>query len=197
MREERAKTRAWLHDRVLQILEYVASGGYEDEPDVEHLRRVAAMGADELRAFLEGPIAPGGDLPDALSGVICETQLLAGDLQVELVTGRMDIDIEPAAVDALVAAAREALTNVRRHASATRAIVTCTATEDGVTVAIQDDGNGFDSGTIRPGIGLRHSIVGRLLAVGGSASVTPEVGGGTVVTLNITGDRLPTGRAAA
>ena len=46
VREERAKTRAWLHDRILQILEYVASGGYEDDPDVEHLRRVAALGAD-------------------------------------------------------------------------------------------------------------------------------------------------------
>jgi signal transduction histidine kinase len=185
VRRERAQTRAWLHDRILQVLEYVAAGGYDEDPDPDHLRRVAALAADDLRAFVEGPIAPGGDLAEALKGVVGEVQLLAGGLAVELVVGRMEVEPEPAVVDALVAATREALTNVRRHSRATRAIVTCTATADGVTVAIKDDGAGFDPAEIAPGFGLRHSIVGRLLAVGGSARVEPQAGAGTVVLLTI------------
>jgi signal transduction histidine kinase len=185
VRRERAEARAWLHDRILQLLEYIAAGGYEDEPDVEHLRRVAALGADELRAYVEGPIAPGGDLVEALTGVVAETQLLARDLAVELVAGRMDFEPEPAVVDALVAATREALTNARRHAGATRVIVTCTATPEVVRVAVKDDGTGFDLVDTDPGVGLRHSIVGRLLAVGGSARLEPREGAGTVVTLTI------------
>jgi signal transduction histidine kinase len=184
-RRERAEARAWLHDRVLQLLEYIAAGGYEDEPDVDHLRRVAALGADELRAFVEGPLGPGGDLVEALTGVVAETQLLSRDLAVELVTGRLAFEPEPAVVDALAAATREALTNVRRHAGATRAIVTCTATPELIRVAIKDDGTGFDLAETDPGVGLRHSIVGRLLSVGGCARLEPSEGTGTIVTLTI------------
>src|SRR5690242_6104033 len=47
---ERARTRAWLHDTLLQQLEYIAAGGYADEVDPRELMRVAAAAATELRA---------------------------------------------------------------------------------------------------------------------------------------------------
>src|ERR671910_2558782 len=50
---ERARTRAWLHDTLLQQLEFIAAGGYADVPDAVELMRVAAGASTELRAYVE------------------------------------------------------------------------------------------------------------------------------------------------
>ena len=79
---ERAQTRAWLHDSVLQVLEYLASGGYADEPDARELARIAGDAASELRAFVEGdgPLAgPGvaGQLRERLTAAVEQERALA------------------------------------------------------------------------------------------------------------------------
>ena len=50
---ERARTRAWLHDTLLQQLEFIAAGGYADVADAAELMRVAAGAATELRTYVE------------------------------------------------------------------------------------------------------------------------------------------------
>ena len=42
---ERARTRAWLHDTVLQELEMLAAGAYADEPDPVAMAELAAGAA--------------------------------------------------------------------------------------------------------------------------------------------------------
>ena len=74
---------------------------------------------------------------------------------------------------------QEGLTNVGRHARATRAVVTLDSNEKTITCSIQDDGIGFDpaalQGRTECGLGLRV-MQDRLDAVGGSLTVVSVPG---------------------
>ena len=85
----------------------------------------------------------------------------------------------------LADAAREALTNVRKHARASQVVVSCHATAGAGTVVVTDDGIGFDPARTARGTGLRESIVGRMERAGGSAEIDSEAGAGTSVTLKV------------
>jgi signal transduction histidine kinase len=177
---ERARTRAWLHDTLLQQLEYIAAGGYADDADPRELMRVAAGAAAELRAFVEGDEAAGaGSLVERLRRIIEEEQRLAAH-EIRLVFGAVDGTLESAE---LADAAREALTNVRKHAQATQAVVSCHVTAGVGTVVVQDDGIGFDPARTFRGAGLRESIVGRMERAGGTAVIESRPGDGTRITL--------------
>ncbi|MDO8186284.1 MULTISPECIES: sensor histidine kinase [unclassified Conexibacter] len=187
---ERAQTRAWLHDSVLQVLEYLAAGGYADEPDAAELSRIAADAATELRAFVEGreaeEVAAGeGELCARLNAAV-EAERELGEHEIGIVFGEFERAVDGAAAEQLASAAREALRNTRKHASATRALVTADVVGGVATVIVSDDGAGFDLAAVRQtGAGLRESIVGRLGRAGGSATVRSRPGHGTRVTLRL------------
>ena len=107
------------------------------------------------------------------------------DTDVHVVVGPDDGSLEPTQAAVLVAAAREALTNVRKHARATRAVVYCEIAEGSAVVSVRDDGHGFDPRTQPRGTGLRESIEGRLARVGGSALIESAPGAGTHVSLQL------------
>ncbi|WP_049793142.1 sensor histidine kinase [Conexibacter woesei] len=201
---ERAHTRAWLHDSVLQVLEYIASGGYADEPDAAALSRVAADAAAELRAYVEGDTAQEaagghGELCERLCIVVAEERALA-DHEIGLIFGEQERELTGRQAEQLAAATAEALRNTRKHARATRALVTCDVVGAAATVIVSDDGAGFDvAGVRRGGAGLRESIVGRLAREGGAATIRSRPGHGTRVTLRLpldAGADAEQGRAA-
>ena len=176
---ERARVRAWLHDTLLQQLEYIAAGGYADDVDPRELMRVAAGAATELRAYVEGTPAGEDTLVERLRRIIEDEQALAPH-EIRLVFGEVDGTVDG---DEIAAATREALTNVRKHARASQAIVTCHVTAGVATVVIHDDGIGFDPATTRRGAGLRESIFGRMARSGGTAAIESHPGEGTRITL--------------
>ncbi len=177
---ERTRTRAWLHDTLLQQLEYIAAGGYADDVDARELMRVAAGAATELRAYVEGDEGTGaGSLVERLRQVIEDEELLAMH-DIRLVFGEVDGTVESVEV---ADAAREALTNVRKHARATQVVVSCHVTAGVATVVVQDDGIGFDPATTVRGTGLRESILARMQRAGGSAEIQSHPGDGTRITL--------------
>jgi signal transduction histidine kinase len=183
---ERAEVRAWLHDRVLQHLEYIAAGGYADAPDVPTLRDVAARAADELRAYVDGDEAePPSDLSVALAAVTADARLLAGDVRIRLVVGPEVAELPQPVVDALAAATREALANTAKHAGAGRATVRADVGHGAVVVSIADDGVGFDPGKTPFGSGLRHSVLDRLTRIGGTATLRSAPGAGTRISLSV------------
>jgi signal transduction histidine kinase len=183
---ERAEVRAWLHDHVLQHLEYLAAGGYADEPEAAALQLVAARAADELRAYVDGGFTDAPrDLSVALAEVTADVKILVGSVRLRLVVGPDAPELPQLAVDALAAAAREALANVAKHAGATRATVRADVVGDAVVVRVDDDGIGFVPGRTPFGAGLRYSIVGRMTAVGGTATLRSAPGAGTCVTLSV------------
>ncbi|GGY56956.1 cache domain-containing protein [Pseudoduganella albidiflava] len=79
--------------------------------------------------------------------------------------------------------AQEALTNIERHARASRIAVALAGTAHGVTLSIGDDGVGFDPADIaqhpKRGIGLRN-MMERLEAIGGRLELDSSPAGTTV-----------------
>ncbi|MRW94511.1 histidine kinase [Duganella sp. FT80W] len=80
--------------------------------------------------------------------------------------------------------AQEALTNIERHAGASRIEIRLAGAEEGVTLRIRDDGHGFDAEGIaqhpQRGIGLRN-MMERMDAIGGRFDIASSTDG-TIVT---------------
>ncbi|MFI6741759.1 sensor histidine kinase [Nonomuraea sp. NPDC050451] len=166
---------ATLHDTACATLMMVASRGNQIHPD-----NYRAMARSDLeRLTLEG--VPTGELD-------LETELMAEiDKHPLRVVTRFHDTLGhiwgPAAL-ALRNSLGEALRNVISHAGVHSARVTASVKEEVVTVTITDEGVGFDVAHIPPhSFGLAKSIVGRMAAVGGRATITSQVGCGAEVWL--------------
>jgi signal transduction histidine kinase len=84
---------------------------------------------------------------------------------------------------------QEALANVVKHARATSATVRIAATDDTVSIEVNDDGHGFDPATVGPEhFGLR-SMRGRVADLGGRLEVTSTPGRGTVLHVEVPAQR--------
>jgi signal transduction histidine kinase len=81
-----------------------------------------------------------------------------------------------ARAEELVAATRQALENVVRHAEASRAIVFADSEADEIVVSVRDDGRGFDYDEQRlrneGKAGMLKSMKGRVEELGGTMTVT-------------------------
>lgn len=174
-----------LHDGPLRVLTALAGRGPAAHPDPE-VRRQCAVSVNVLRGA--SPDEPGGRLTDlSLALLEAGNQSAALGLRVEYHFGGLPEDVPAAVVDALTRASAEALSNVASHAGTTRAQLTAlphdAAGRPGVTVAVVDQGKGFDQAQVPPGYGIRHSIVDRMAEVGGQASVDSHPDQGTRVDL--------------
>jgi signal transduction histidine kinase len=98
-------------------------------------------------------------------------------IEVKAPADRLDL---PAAVElAALRIVQEAVTNVRRHAAATRCMVTLALTGDQLHIEVLDDGRGLPDG-LHQGLGLR-SIRERAAELGGNSTVTTLSSGGVQV----------------
>ncbi|HEY8545605.1 MAG TPA: GAF domain-containing protein [Acidimicrobiales bacterium] len=100
-----------------------------------------------------------------------------------LIDGPVDTGLKDALVDDLLAVLREALSNVARHARATRVTVDVVVEEDEVVVRVTDNGTGppvEPAATAGSGRGLGN-MAARAERHGGSFSITAAEGGGTCV----------------
>lgn len=87
----------------------------------------------------------------------------------------------------LIRVAQEALTNVRKHAQATRATVTVTGTATTTSLTIADDGRGFKAdprAALEDGYGL-FTMRDRVALLGGRLTVTSTPGRGTQVVATV------------
>jgi signal transduction histidine kinase len=128
----------------------------------------------ELRNLVRGvhpPVLSDRGLDAALSGLAA--------LSPVPVTVRVDLpERPPASVEAIAYfVVAEALTNVAKHAKASRALVTVTRSGDLLNVAISDDGIGGASVT---GQGL-SGLAARVAGIDGRLLVTSPDGGPTVI----------------
>jgi signal transduction histidine kinase len=182
---ERARTRAWLHDTVLQELEMLAAGAYADEPDPVAMAALAAGAADRLRRVIEGDAPPAaGPLVDEIHALV-ERERLRGELEVRLRVGKLEPPWAGRDAEPLSDALAEALRNVSKHADATAVDVSCEIAAGVATVIVTDNGRGFDATQIARRGGLRHSIIGRLEHEGGRVSVDSGPGRGTRLVLQL------------
>lgn len=92
----------------------------------------------------------------------------------------------------VVQLAREALSNVIRHARATTCRISLVQEGGTVVLEVDDDGQGFDLATARPGGQGLGNLRARAQALGGRVEVDSRAGEGTRVRVQLTRPSLPT-----
>jgi signal transduction histidine kinase len=124
-------------------------------------------------------------LSDALAGVAERWATLHG-VPVQVTTTGTERPIRHDAELALLRTAQEALTNVAKHARATRAGLTLSYMDNEVALDVRDDGRGFDLARLAgPAGGGGFGLVAmrqRVEGQGGTLQVESEPGGGTAIS---------------
>ena len=177
--QERAEVAAHLHDSVLQTLAMVQRRA----GDRQEVAAIARRQERELRAWLAGRPAPGqaARLAPALEAAAADVEERYGVPVEVVVVG--DRDLDPA-VEAIVAAAREAMTNAAKFGRGSPVDVYAESGDGRIQVFVRDRGPGFDPKRLPADRrGVRESIVGRMERHGGRASITSGAGAGTEVEL--------------
>jgi signal transduction histidine kinase/phage shock protein PspC (stress-responsive transcriptional regulator) len=178
--QERAELAAHLHDSVLQTLSLIQRA---DDPGA--MVGLARRQERELRARLYRGGAPlqAGTVASALELARAEVEDAYGVPIEAVCVGDCQLD-EP--LEALVKAAREAMTNAARLSGAGRVSLYLEIEEDRVTVFVRDRGSGFDAQAIADDRkGIAESIIGRMQRHGGTAEIRASVGEGTEVELSM------------
>ncbi|MBC7225115.1 MAG: sensor histidine kinase, partial [Anaerolineae bacterium] len=191
--EERERISRDLHDGTIQSI-YGAglrlqAALQKMERSPEEARRIVGQvleglnaTIEELRCYifsLEGTQAH-QDLESSLSELIQETRLdtfLEADLRI---AGPPCCSLQRHQVEHLVQIAREAISNVVRHAQATRVRVSLTYGGQFLGLRVEDNGMGLPREGARQGLGLRN-MQQRAQLLGGSLEIRSRDGRGTVV----------------
>ena len=191
--QERARIARELHDSVAQTLYAIGlvAGRALTLPEVrgaEHIERafdqVLQLASDaqaEVRTLLGTVWA---DEPQEVSfseglKALAANQERYHGLQVRVAVASEHESVPPDTAQLLLAIAREALSNVVRHAGATHVDVAFETSAVNFTLVIADDGRGFDPAVARPGhFGIR-SMRERARALGAHVQVTSAAGAGT------------------
>lgn len=201
--DERDRISRDLHDSVIQSI-YAQTLALDDVPELmtgdreEAERRVdEAIDAlhaviRDIRNFIFGlrpVLLENGGLGDGMEQLATELRRNAGvdvELTIEGEDRIAELPIE--LVAELLAVTREALSNIARHARATRAHVRLAATDAGLILEIRDDGVGFDIGTrVSEGHRGLANIAARVRAARGTLTTESAPGEGTRIIVTIPG----------
>jgi two-component system sensor histidine kinase UhpB len=200
--EERCRIARDLHDEVGQQLTAILVGlkTIELAPDLESarirargLRHVGAAAHDEVRRLARG-LRPGVlaelGLEAAVARICEEYERLHGTAIRLNVSPDACRGISPEIEMSLYRILQESLTNVARHAAATRIEVTLHRRGNAITLSVVDDGRGFppssqsDATSTGESFGLA-SIRERALTLGGKCLIQSHAQRGTSVQVSI------------
>ncbi len=201
--DERQRISQDLHDSVIQSL-YAISLSLEDLPEV--MAEDSAEGAARTDRAIDAIHAAIRDIRNFIMGLqpgLLEDADLAASLRSLAVefSGSSVVDLEVHIDEELpgltqdrpvhvLAIAREALSNIARHSGATRAALKIHTTQQGVRMVISDNGRGFAVGQARTKAQRGLTNLGsRAEAIGGTLSLTSELGAGSRLELNIPFER--------
>jgi signal transduction histidine kinase len=192
---ERARWARELHDSVLQgmgsrrmLLSSALKSGDQERlvSAVEEGLRDVVRDIDDLRGLITelrpatldqlGLVAALEDLAERV-GHSAEVELVT-DLRID--AGRLDPELETV-VYRLV---QEALTNVAKHAGASRVDLQIVSGRDRLDMLVSDDGGGFDPAVEHSGFGLA-GMQERVDLIGGDLQIASELGSGTRVTASL------------
>jgi two-component system sensor histidine kinase UhpB len=190
---ERRRIARELHDEVGQTLTGVMlqieglAGSIPDElrDQLEELRETARHGTEEVRRIARRL------RPDALEELGLNSALAALTSAFERqaripVLRRLEqpATLTPEEELVLYRVAQEGLTNVARHAEASRAWLEVRDTAEAVVLTVRDDGRGLPEGADASSSGIR-GMRERAMLVGATLTMESQPGSGTVVRLSI------------
>lgn len=196
--DERQRMAGEIHDTLAQgltgiITQLRAAEHCGDDPAEWHRHldaatRLAGESLTEARRSVDAlrpePLRT-ARLSEALASVAGRWSALH-EVEVHVTTTGTVLPMRPEAEIALLRAAQEALTNVAKHARATRVGVTLSYLEDEVALDVRDDGGGFDPTWLdtQDGYGL-VAMRRRIEGLSGTLQVESEPGAGTGISARV------------
>ncbi|MEU8224953.1 DUF5931 domain-containing protein [Kribbella sp. NPDC048915] len=184
---ERLRLSRSIHDGVLQVLAQVQRRGTAIGGEAVELARMAAEQEVALRSLMSTrPTVADGDRVD-----LCGLLLPLATTKVDVVVPAGQVLLPAQTAAELVAAVKEALSNVSKHAGPdARAWVVVEDLDTEVVVSVRDDGVGttptrLDQATTEGHLGVSQSIRGRIADLGGTVSVRTAPGEGTEWELKV------------
>lgn len=209
--EERGLIAQEIHDGIAQSLAYLnletkrledllttqsASGGKKQAlSQLDHIREVIKDSYEDVRELLvdfRTKFREGEDLAEALSRYIQDFSQRTG-IRADFVNADSVWALSPTAQVQVFRMVQEALSNVRKHASARQITVSLSATPALLEIKIQDDGRGFDTGELSSKVNLHLGLEimkERAANLHGNLHLKSQPGRGT--TLHITIPLKPT-----
>lgn len=197
--DERRRIARELHDDTAQRLSgllirlrLAAEGSSEERRRaLRELREEIVEIAEGIRRIARGLRPPALEDAGLAAAIRSHVRRLreTSDVSIQVDADRVEPLLDQDRKLALYRIVQEALSNVVRHADASRARVEIEVDDAGLAAAIEDDGRGFDPRSADEGvrglglIGMRE----RARNAGGSLDVESEIDGGTVVRVSIPG----------
>jgi signal transduction histidine kinase len=190
-----------LHEGVIQALFGVCmmlQAAETVDADVDHTRARIGDALTEIDRVivdvrnciyqLRPTLLENASLVDALRRLAADVEQGYGVVSVVDCSADAAALLEPVAVDVLHMA-REAISNVARHAHALACRVAVRVGSDAVHISVHDDGRGFDPATVRHGLGLAN-LRERAAGLNGAMHMESAPGSGTVVEIVLPLDAL-------
>ncbi|EKQ71214.1 response regulator-like protein with receiver domain [Leptolyngbyaceae cyanobacterium JSC-12] len=192
--EERNRIARDIHDSLghalvaLNIQMETAIALWKDNPDkaYEFLVEAKQLGSNALqatRASVSGmrtnPLQ-GQSLEAAIAALaeeFCRTTGIQPECQIQLAK-----PLSSKISTVLYRIVQEGLTNIAKHANAASVQINLHSTETGLSLTIQDNGNGFQVDANRTGFGLQ-GMNERIAALSGKLSITSQPGSGCCITV--------------
>lgn len=191
---ERRRIATDLHDGVGQLLSVALmnlNGYIKHHPDSlkeTNLQKSLALvneSYDEMRTISHQMI-PNALLKAGLTAAVREflSKIDESQLKITLDVSGFKNKLEDKLETVLYRVIQESVNNVIKHAKATKLSIQLQKDEREISLAIEDNGIGFNKDTIKPGIGLSN-IKSRISFINGTVEYDTAPGKGTLLTINI------------
>ncbi|MEN8698939.1 sensor histidine kinase [Bacillus infantis] len=194
--EERQRLARDLHDVVSQqlfalsmmssaVLKVFDRDSAKAKKQLEEISGIAAKAQGEMRALLLHlrPIQLSDDT--LCDGIIKLIHELRGKTTIDFQASIDEIELSKAAEEHLFRVVQEALSNILRHADASKIKLTLTEKEDYTYLFIGDDGQGFDPHVERVASYGLKTMRERCEEIGGIFNIRSKQGEGTYIEIRI------------
>jgi signal transduction histidine kinase len=191
--DERQRMAREIHDTIAQgligvITQLEAARNEEGEvrQRIDHATKLARESLAEARRSVQALVPAqleGRSLPDAL-GNVAERWALLNDIPTVVTTTGAVVTLRPELEVALLRVVQEALSNIAKHAKASRVGVTLSYLGDVVNIDVRDDGVGITSNGDGRGFGLT-SMRQRVAALSGRLEIESGLDEGTAISVSL------------
>ena len=192
---ERLRIARGLHDEVGQILTGVLLqlgsladvGAGQRENDLEEAKQATRQALEEVRR-ISHELRPATLEHLGLLSALTELTTKFADLSGIVIDRRFDPNLPPLSPEtelAIYRVAQESLTNVSRHAEASRVEVSLERGLESVVLRVLDDGRGFDADAPPSGHGGLRGMRERAVLIGGALAIKEAYTGGVEVRLEV------------
>jgi two-component system, NarL family, sensor histidine kinase UhpB len=194
---ERLRIARGLHDEVGQILTGVLlqlgsladadAGAEQRESDLEEAKQATRQALEEVRRIAH-ELRPATLEHLGLLSALTELTTKFADLSGIAIDRRFDPDLPPLSPEtelAIYRVAQESLTNVSRHAEASRVEVSLEKGIESVVLRVLDDGHGLNAEAPPSGHGGLRGMRERAVLIGGALAIKKGHTGGVEVRLEV------------